>query len=242
MADDALTPGAAGQGGNEGAPADGGQGPDFERSYNELRPQYTRATQELGTTRERLSEYEQLFESLHDPDPEVQRAAMDALGLEPADTGSTGSGREEEFVDPLEKEVQELRTWREQEEQRRELEERSREDERLAALRDDYIGDAISLIEKEAQVKFNKREEEALGNLAIAMPDDQGVPDVTAAYDLLYGSEGVLETNRQRWIETKTGAAQAPLGRSIPVDQRPKSAGDRIAYIDKRMQALDQQQ
>ena len=72
--------------------------------------------------------------------------------------------------------------------------------------------------------KFSQREEEALGNLAISMETDKGVPDVQAAYELIYGGEGVLETNRTRWIDSKRGAFSAPLGSTIPADQKPQNA------------------
>lgn len=236
--------------GNEGTPGQAGQGGtpeanafDFERGYNELRPEYTRATQELGTFRERLSEYEQLFEALHDSDPEVQAQAMAALGLE-LDTGSPESATPgaDEWVDPLEEELQTVKAQLDELRSARELEASERETEHLADLRDDYIGEAISYIEDSLKVKFTEREDEALGNLAIAMADEDGVPDVQSAYSLLYGDEGVLETNRKRWIDSKTGAAIPPLGTSIPADQRPKTARERVNYMDERMRALEQQQ
>lgn len=211
-----------------------GGGFDFERGYNELRPEYTRTTQ-------RLSEYEQLFEALHDSDPEVQKAAMDALGLE-LDTGSQGSARktDDEFVDPLEEEVKALRSVVDELHSARELEAAKARESELAELRDEFIGEAISFIEQNTNVKFNEREEEALGNLAIAMEKD-GTPDVQGAYNLLYGEAGVLETNRQRWIASKTGAPMPPIGTSIPADQRPTTKAERISYVDERMRALDEQ-
>jgi hypothetical protein len=214
----------------------GGQGFDFEKGYNELRPEYTRTSQ-------RLSEYEALFVSLHDPDPEVQQAAMAALGLE-LDTGSQGGQPQtpQEWEDPLEKEIHELRATVDDLRSAREQESQREENERIIGLRDQFIGESIDYIENEKNVKFNEKEEEALGNLAIAMTDAEGVPDVVAAYNLLYGDEGVLETNRQRWIESKTGAKQPPLGSTIPAEQKPQTKSDRINYIDERMRALDQQQ
>lgn len=213
---------------------------DFQRGYNELRPEYTRVTQELSTTQGRLSEYEQLFEALHDSDPEVQAAAMEALGLE-LDTGSqqqNESGSSEEFVDPLEQEVRELRGALDELRGSRELEAQQAEAARLIEMRDEYIGEAIGFIEKSLKFQLTESEEEVLGNLAIAMEKD-GVPDVQGAYQRLYGD--VLETNRERWIASKTGAYAAPAGTSIPAEQRPKSKSERISYIDERVRALDAQ-
>lgn len=219
-----------------------GQGFDYERSYNELRPQFTRTTQELAAERERLSEYEQLFDALHDSDPAVQRQAFEALGLEAAEEVPQGGPAADNFVDPLEEEIERLRGTVGELQTRAQEQEAERVQTELDNARDDFIGEALDFIEKETKAKFSEKEEEVLGNLAIAMEDDKGMPDVQGAYNILYGEDGVLEINRQRWIDTKSGAAQAPLGRTIPTDQKPKNAKERIAYIDERMRALQDQQ
>lgn len=222
-----------GQGAPEGGTATGGT--DFERSYNELRPAYTQATQ-------RLSEYESLFSALHDPDPQVQAEALELLGLEPyEETGGNGP-EPEEFDDPLEKEVQELRNTVTELRERAELEATRESEQETLALRDDYIGEAIGLIEKSTNQTFSESEEEVLGNLAIAMADQDEVPDVQGAYARLYGEEGILEARRKQWIDSKTGAAMPPLGRTIPADKKPQTAEDRIAYMDQRMRDLEDQQ
>lgn len=78
-----------------------------------------------------------------------------------------------------------------------------------------------------------------LGNLAIAMENEQGVPDVQGAFDALYGNDGVLETNRGRWIDSKQSAFAAPLGSPIPQDRKPSNSRERVAFIDERARALD---
>lgn len=243
MMTDMNTPGAAGQG--EGTPADQGdkgQPFDYEHAYSELRPEYTRATQELSQYRDRLTEYEDLFEALHDSDPEVQRAALDVLGLDMASEEGSPQGSED-FVDPLEQEVSSLRQQLDELRSAREQEAKESELAEMEEIRDEYIGDAISYIEENARqgAKFSENEEIALGNLAIAMTDENGVPDVQGAYNILYGNDGVLETNRQRWIDTKLAADQAPFGRTIPADQKPQTARERVAYIDERWARMQDQ-
>jgi hypothetical protein len=238
--------------GQEGAPVDNGQGTapvsppfDYERAYNELRPEFTRVTQELGTYRTQLTETEQLFEALHDPDPETQAAAMAALGLE-LETGP--APEPDEFADPLEAELQELRGFVNELRSARELETAQQEAEQMTQLRDNFVGEAIGFIEDGLKptygdnFSFSEKEEEALGNLAIQMADAKGVPDVEGAYNLLYGEQGVLETNRARWIASKTGAFTPPSGTSIPAEQKPKTARERAAYIDQRVAAQDAMQ
>lgn len=230
-----------------GAPGEGaGQGFDYQQGYNQLRPEFTRATQDLAESRERLSDYEQLFQALHDDDESIRLQAMEALGLD-APAGPQGTGTDDdEFVDPLEKTVTELRSEVEELRSAREQEAQEREQAQLIELRDEFIGEAVSFIEEEqrksnAAFKFTQAEETTLGNLAIAMVDKDGMPDVQGAYNLLYGDEGFLETNRQRWVDTKSGAAQAPGGRTVPTAQRPTNAKERIAFVDERMRALEDQ-
>jgi hypothetical protein len=231
-------PGGAGQGEADVSPS-----VDFERQYNELRPEYTRVTQELSGYRDAVGEYEQLFEALHDPDPEVQAEAMARLGLE-LDTGSQEEPVDE-YADPLEKELQELRGYVDELRSVRELETVQQETEQINGLRDEFIGDVIGIIEDNMKptygddFRFSEKEEVALANLAISMADAQGVPDVEGAYNLLYGDEGVLEANRSRWIASKTGAFAAPAGTTIPAERRPQTARERAAYIDERVRALE---
>lgn len=239
------SPAPIGTSGNEGAP-ESGQGPDYERSYNELRPEYTKATQ-------RLSEYESLFAALHDPDPAVQSEAMELLGLEYAeDTGAPGgkqstSSEDEEWADPLESKVEELTNLVAELRDRSELEASAREEAETINLRDQYIGEAIGQIENSLsqngqKFKFEEQEEEVLGNLAIAMADDDEVPDVQGAYERLYGDSGIIESRFQQRIESRRGAAQAPAGTTIPAEKRPQTKEERIAFMDQRWQDLADQQ
>lgn len=234
--------------GTSGEETPEGQGLDYERQYNELRPQFTRTTQELAAERARASEYESLFDAIHDSDPEVRQAALDALGLE-LDAGpqATPGPNQDEFVDPLEQQLAAQQERIDALEAQRELEAQKAEQAEIEALRDDYIGEAIGFIEDSqrqtnADFKFTKVEEETLGNLAIAMENEEGIPDVQGAYNLLYGDEGFLETNRGRWIGSKAGAAQAPSGQTLPAEKRPTNAKERQQYIDERINALQNQQ
>lgn len=230
MADEPTTPGTPGQGGPEGDDAF-----DYARAYNELRPEFTRTTQELAEYRDGLSEYEQLFAALQDPS--TQAEALASLGFEVGTGQPQGGSSDDEFVDPLEKTVEELRSQLNEVRSQQELEAAAQQDAEITALRDDFIGEAISYIEESTQRTFKAREEEVLGNLAIALTDEAGVPDVQAAYNMLYGNEGLVETARGDWIQTKTGAAQAPLGTSIPADKRPTTRAGRIQYMDERIRA-----
>lgn len=230
-------PGSVGQGGQDSAQGSGQGGDfDYQRGYEQLRPEYTRATQELASTREALTEYEQLFSALSDP--ETAAEALAALGLELAGEGPQGTG-DDDFVDPLEQEVGSLKSEVAELRSARERERQAAEEAETIELRDDYIGQYMDYLERETGTTFSEREEEVLGNLAIAMADEQGLPDVQGAYDRIYGQEGVVEQRRQAWIDSKRGAFAAPLGTQIPADRKPQTRAERVQYMDERMRAFE---
>lgn len=222
-------------------PGDSGPGQEFDykRAYEALRPEYTRTTQELSQAQaaaQAAAEYEQLFAALQDPDQQAE--ALAALGFD-MDTGApVGQPDPNAFVDPLEQEVETLRAQLDELRQSQQEVSTRREQEQLIEMRDQYIGDALSFIEEQTSQKFTAREEEVLGNLAVALETEEGVPDVQGAYEAIYGSQGVLELRRQSWIESKRGASSAPLGSTIPADRRPTTRSGRVAYIDERLRDL----
>lgn len=228
--------------GISGAPENGQGAPEgnpfnYEQAYGQLRPEYTRTTQDLSEAQQRLSEYEAFMEALSDP--ETAHEALASLGFEM----ETGAAPEpDELVDPLETEVKYLRTVVEELKQGSELEAASREEQKTLNLRDDFIAESIDYIESATQMKFKAEDEEILGNLAISMSDENGVPDVKGAYEALYGDNGFAERQRSGWIDSKQSAYSAPLGTSIPADKRPTNRAERIEYADRRLQALEAQQ
>jgi len=229
---------------NEGLPPESGQGTNeglnYEQSYNELRPQFTRTTQELSAAQTRLSEFEALFEGIQNPETRAQ--ALEALGLELETGQPQGASNQSSWVDPLEEELHNLRGEFEELRSQREQEAEQAQQAELLRIRDEYVDEAIDYIADATKQKFTDHEQKVMGNLAIAMTGDDGVPDVQAAYNALYGQEGVLETRRSQWIDSKLGAHQAPPISAIPADKRPKTPAQRVAYIDERMRALADQQ
>lgn len=207
-----------------------------EQNYNELRPRWTQDSQAL-------SEYERLFEALQDP--ETQSEALEALGFE-LDQGVPQGGTEdvslEDWEDPLEREIQELRGTVDELHSQREQEQDMQEEEELIDLRDEYIGSALDYIESETNREFSERAEMRIGNLAIAMAGDDGVPDVQGAYNELYGKDGLVEEEWSSRVQTRTGAYQAPGGRTAPAskDTSKMTGRERAQYFDERLRALEE--
>lgn len=215
----------------------------YKTQYEQLRPEYTRTTQARSAAEERASQYEALFEALNDPEqaPEILRE----LGYDFDDGSESGQDvePEDEFADPLEQKVAELEGILDEIQKTRQEEARSAEEESLLNMRDEYIDNAIQYIKSQPGTPaLDDDETDILGNLAITMADQEGVPDVIGAYNRLYGDNGIIETNRERWIDTKNGAIPAPLGHSGSSEQRPTNRRERVAYFDSRMRALDAQQ
>lgn len=226
-----------------GEPAGGGF--DFEDGYNKLHPEYTRKTQELATIRETLTEYEQIFDALNDP--ETREQALRLLG------GEQGGGPQaapqkapdEEFVDPLEQRLDEFEKRFGSVEQRIAREDEEAEQAKRDKARNEFIGSAIGIIEKSLSqdgrpFKFTDKEDTTLGNLAIAMAGSDEVPDVEGAYNVLYGEDGLRETWRTQWIDTKRNAPFAPLGSNPSAVKKPTNARERIAYMNQLAAAQSQ--
>lgn len=242
----AGTPGPEGQpGGTNEVPTDG-QDFDYVQGYTELRPKFTQTTQALAEAQQRASQYEALFETLQDPESPEAQELLAELGYEmetDPDLTAEPPPDADEWADPLEAEVRELKELTARLVEEREQEALTAQEQELETIRDDYIDDAIAFIAQQpGQPEFTDDEQEILGNLAIAMKDEDGVPDVQAAYNRLYGEDGLLEINRARWIDTKTGALRAPHGHSGASDKRPTNRRERVAFLSERMQRLDAQQ
>ncbi|MGH9960427.1 MAG: hypothetical protein ACREBC_25445 [Pyrinomonadaceae bacterium] len=222
-----------------------GQDPEWYRQqYEQLRPEYTRTTQERSQLQDRVSQYESLFEALQDPEQAQEILAELGYEMDAGEEPGTGEVPDpDEWADPLEAKVAELEQLAEAFQAERDQEAQSAQEQELLDLRDEYIDDAIAYINSQPSTPdLTEDEQEILGNLAIAMVDEEGVPDVVSAYNRLYGEGGVLETNRSRWISTKHGALPAPLGHAGSSEKRPTNRKERVAYLDSRMRSLDEQQ
>lgn len=158
------TPEAPEEGGPEqGIPADKPESVDWEKRYNDLRPEFDRQNQ-------RVSQLEEFYGQL--ADPETQADALRALGLE------LDAEEEEEYQDPeevLAKRLEGVESYlTQQQEQAQEAE--------LLELENQFVEMSISEIEKE-HGSLSDQEKELLEGLADIYRDDDGLPDMAAAYE-----------------------------------------------------------
>lgn len=152
--------------------------PDWESQYNELRPEYTRATQEL-------SEYRSVFEALQDP--ERQAEVLEALGVS---AGSDNRSNDDEVDfdslmqdDPNEALIARIAAL--EEAQNSSLQSRQ-EEERLDAEVEHLTGQ-LGQIEQKLGRTLSDQEVELYGQLSQNFRDENGMPNALKAHELIDG-------------------------------------------------------
>lgn len=164
--------------------------------YNQYRADYTRKTQEIGS-RNRDQILQQALQ-----DQNFQRQAFEAWGVElPEEDQQYDEG---DYVDPeveeLRRDVAEMKAWRAEQMQ-------VHQSQRLA----NDITEQIEGLEHSLGRTFDKKRSDFFGNLALQYQDEQGRPNVRAAYE--DWAEQMSE-ERKSWASTKRQARPAPSGQS----------------------------
>lgn len=180
-----------------------------------LRPAYKQMQGRFTQRMQELAEKRQLLAMLESDDPDEQVLGLHALGydVDLGDEDDEDDGEYEYADEPegdelaaLRQEVSDLREWREgltQAEQQEQFETAVNEflDESWAELKKDTGRD-----------DFTEKEELLLEQIAAANLDDDGLPDLKAAYDLLYSD--VLPDVRKRWVKSKDAPRVSRAGSS----------------------------
>lgn len=165
---------------------------DWQKRYTDLQPEYTRATQEAA-------QYRQAVEALSSDDPELRAQAAEFLGVEFDEPEQEPLDE----YDELKRELQELKSWRDQETQARQT-----ASQREAEI--EYMDQQFDSLERSEKRDFTDKEVEAVAKLAQQTRDDEGRPDVDGAYKFLL--EYVDEATPRRVASKK--AAQVQTGRA----------------------------
>ena len=189
---------------------------DYEKRYNDLRPQYDRTQSELNEIKQRFSQYEQFIQILSNP--ETQAEALRQFGIELED------GEEDEYSDP-----DEPLTRAEFEQflhSRQEAEAAFQAQEEALDADAQFADEAIAELEKE-HGKFSEQELDALLPLAHVLRDEAGNLGIKQAHSLL---GNVFETRQKRYLESK----KAP---KVPIGEAGEAKID-IADDEARTQAL----
>lgn len=167
---------------------------DYEKRYNDLRPQYDR-------TMSRNQELEQFLGAL--ADPQTQAQALAALGLEVA--GDDDDDDDDfDYEDPDERidRIEQFISQREAE----------AENAEILKLEQEYVTEAIKEITKAENIDLSAEERKLVETLAKhpEMRDEDGIPDVEAAFAEF---KAATEANLGRYRSSKR-APSVELGQA----------------------------
>lgn len=210
----------------EGTPAEESQ-VDFEKRYNDLRPEFDR-------TRQQLSEYSTWAQDL--AEPESPPDALHALGYTDEEIAQAmgwdfeedKTEGDEEYVDPEDR----VAALEEYLAQQREAQEAEKAEAELADLEEAYLEQELGRLEEE-HGELTEAEAEAIAGLAAAYPDENGLPDYQGAYETFTGA---TQASRQRYLDSKKAAS---IGRgtagSEKVDMNDEN--ERVKYAASILEA-----
>jgi hypothetical protein len=209
---------------------------DYEKRYNDLQPEYTRATQRLSE----LEQQQQWYElAMTTDDPDTQRQALQRLGYDvPEEVEDVEPAEWMDDEDPnadVRKELAELKAWKEQstQQQRQEIEQQyfdshmEREIERLGLDKlKDHQQRMVLLLS---------------GGMSVPAPPGaplQELPNVEAAFE--QWKQDMLEEQKS-WASTKQRAPYVPSG-GLPANEVPNPGTGHEARMDRAMRALHEEQ
>jgi hypothetical protein len=178
----------------------------FEARYGDLRSDYTRKTQELADQRKQVSA---IVDAIKDPEHPSHAEVMDYLGLEFADDEDAEESEYDfDEGDPLAEIRQEIAALK----QEREQEQQFLSQQQQEAALEDYLESSITDLQRREGIdEFNDDELALLVNAAVAMPNEQGQPDIDAAYARF---KGAFAARQKAWMGSKR-APRAP-GDGVP--------------------------
>lgn len=175
---------------------------NWQDRYENLQPEYTRASQEAA-------QYRQIIDLARQGDPE----ALNVLGLESAD-----DTEEDEDFDPDDSEARLSRMeafFQEQAEAHAEQE--------LQELEQEFLDYEV----EELGEKLTDKEQTFIKRLALATPDSEGLPDVKAAYEEF---KGIAEERQAAYLESKK-APQVNLGTAGSEDIDMSDPQERVKHM-----------
>lgn len=179
---------------------------DWSKRYNDLRPEYDRTTQQL-------SQYEEFFQTLQDPESRAE--ALAALGLE-----LEGDEETEEDPDDYDSRFDRIESFLSQQEQ-------AQQEAEVQELVGQLIEEQLEELDE-----GNEFSDEYVQLLVNSAPeDDDGVPDLAQAHDLF---QKEFESQREKWVKSKR-APQAPSGGGAKHNPDLSDAEQRRDYILSRV-------
>lgn len=191
---------------------------DWQKRYEDLRPQFDRTAQEKA-------QYEALVDSLTDPD--TQAEALAAFGIEIDDDDE----EEDLLADPTDHLSSRIEQLEARLAQRAEAEQQFAYQEAVT----DHVATEIASLEQKTGEQFSAEEIQFLHARAATNPDHNGLPDVQSAWQAL---DGVWQARQRKYIESKR-APRIPGGQSATQAPDLSTEQARAEYIDGRLSEAD---
>lgn len=197
---------------------------DFEQRYNDLRSEFDRRNQQYA-------EAEQLEAVLAgEAGPEAQAQALAAFGIE-----LEGDEEFDEFDDELDEydpdaRIDRLESFLEEQQM-------AAEEEAMAEAEQEYLAEGLGILEEQEGREFSDQELETLVSIAVANPDDQGVPDLAFAHQHL---NDLIQDRQQAWVQSKRSGRVPGSGVAAEkaVDLNDEEA--RVQWMADRIEAASE--
>jgi hypothetical protein len=177
------------------------QSDPYEKRYNDLRPEFDRATAE----RNQLAERQQWYEvALTADDEDTRRQALEFLGYQLAETDEQETYSE----DPYEQLAQRQEAFEQRLTQREQQEEEARQTDLIRSITDERLSQLPDLATEDQDwiLAYAINALPALHEPGVPVP----LPDIQSAYDAF----AARETERQKgWAKTKRAPYIPPGGR-----------------------------
>jgi hypothetical protein len=162
---------------------------DFEKRYNDLRPEYDRANQLLAAAR-----------GEHGPEAQVQ--ALQQLGV---NVQQEAEEEDDPFEDPDERTQREVAELREKMQQREEAEEWAQ----FEQLEGEFVNSTLDQLEQDENLKLSSKERKWIETQGKANRLESGEPNLQGAFDDL---KGIKSAARDEYLASKKQATKAPAG------------------------------
>lgn len=222
------TPADAGPEGASGAAEQTQAEIDWAKRYNDLRPEYTRATQEAAELRQAQQYYELALTS---DDADIRRQALEALGYQLDESPDDGDVEQAYPQDPYDQLRQELAQVQQRVDQREQDDENARQTDLIRSITDERLGQLPDLATEDQDwiLAYAINALPALHEPGVPVP----LPDIQAAYDVF----NARETERQKtWAKTKRAPYVSSGGRDAT--EAPDPGTGHQARLNRAMLSL----
>lgn len=197
---------------------------DFEQRYNDLRSEFDRRNQQYA-------EAEQLEAVLAgEAGPEAQAQALAAFGIE-----LEGDEEFDEFDDELDEydpdaRIDRLESFLEEQQM-------AAEEEAMAEAEQEYLAEGLGILEEQEGREFSDQELETLVSIAVANPDDQGVPDLAFAHQHL---NDLIQDRQQAWVQSKRSGRVPGSGVAAEKAVDLDNEETRVQWMADRIEAANE--